>query len=389
MKILYIDPWCYDGSNLYYYSTGLLDSLSANADVTAFVGCNFTTPKGANYRIVKSFFPKSNNMKSGKLRQIRRGLEYLATYLAVFRELRCQKYDIVHIEWPLFYLADSYLMKLIKRRCTLLSLKAHNVLPHSSGDKYIESFRKIYDNPDVILVHGEQMKRDFDKYFHEYVDKITIQKHGVYLNHNCRYRVEEINNEIRRKIESYHRIYLFMGRIDYDKGVDRLVKIWNEKMNDSKSLLVIAGKVNADYDFSETVNNINKHENIVFINGFVEDNLLNYLVEKSNLVILPYRDGSMSGVVFTVAEFSKPLLCTRFGVIEEYLPDNYPYIIDNEDSILSEIITEIDCRVPNDDLSKIGNDLKNHIMNNYQWDIIGKKLIQDTYKVLLNNNLEH
>lgn len=383
MKILYIDPWCYDGSNLYYYSTGLLDALSVNADITAFVGCDFSTPQNANYRIVKSFFPKTNSMKRGKFRQIRRGLEYLRTYFEILRELRSEKYDIVHIEWPLFYAVDSYLMKRIKRRCTFLSLKAHNVLPHSSGEHYIDTFRKIYAISDVILVHGEQMRQDFDEYFHEYTNKVTIQKHGVYINHNCEYRLEDINNEIRNRIEASNRIYLFIGRIDYDKGVDRLVNIWNERMNSSNSLLVIAGKVNDDYDFSETEKTIEEHSNIMFLKGFVEDNLLNYLVGKSNLVVLPYRGGSMSGVVFTVAEFAKPLLCTRFGVIEEYLPENYAYLIDNNDTVLSETIAEIDREVTNSNLSVVGTNLKNHIMDNYQWNVIGEKLVQETFRNML------
>ena len=102
-------------------------------------------------------------------------------------------YDVVHIEWPLLYFVDRYFYNILKKYCKVLSLKAHNILPHSTGDKYIETFRKIYSFADVVLVHGENMKLEFSNYFPEMKEKVKIQHHGVYLNFDRKYILEEKN----------------------------------------------------------------------------------------------------------------------------------------------------------------------------------------------------
>lgn len=380
MRILYIDPWCYDGSNLYYYSTGLVDGLvSAGANVTLVSGMNFTSPSDIKCEVIRSFFPHSQTMKHGIFRKIIRGCEYINTYIKIVKLLQSEKFDVVHIEWPLFYSVDKIFYKLIKKKTKVLSLKAHNILPHSSFDKYVEVFREIYQIPDVVLVHGNSLKEEFKKYYPELVDKVVIQNHGIYMNHQCLYEISQISAEIQNIINRYKRVYLFFGRIDYDKGVDRLINIWQDFDNE-KSLLVIAGRISDGYDFSMYEKKTNNSSNTLFINGFVEDNLLNYLISNSNIVVLPYRDGSMSGIVFTVAEFEKPIITTKFGAIVEYLEDrNDCFIVDNNDDSLKKMLVMINDSISNETLNEMGANLKNNIARKYQWDAIGKKLVNETF----------
>jgi glycosyltransferase involved in cell wall biosynthesis len=118
----------------------------------------------------------------------------------------------------------------------------------------------------------------------------------------------------------------------------------------------------------------------LYLKGFAEDNLLNYLVVKSDLVILPYRAGSMSGVAFTAAELSTPILCTDFGTIREYVQDKVTgFIVENDNESLKEGLKSIDTQYTKEVLSSIGDSLHKSFMENYDWKVIGEKLVREVY----------
>ena len=384
MKILYIDPWCANKSNLYYYSTGLAGAIAEESDLTMICQANCDLPSEIDYTVYKLFFPRSFSMKRGIIRTFVRGLEYILSYKSIEKLCKNEKYDVIHIEWLLLYNYDISELKRLKKHCKLLVLKAHNILPHSSGDKFLSAFKQIYDIPDIILLHGDKLKEEFASIFPQYVDKVRIQKHGLYMNHDKSCATNNIDKKVRTIIESYNRIYLFCGRIDYDKGVDRLIEGWKADFRDKHSLLIIAGKVNDGYAFDKYESMLHECNNILRVEGFVEDNLLNYLISKSNLIILPYRDGSMSGVAFTAAEFSKPLLTTTFGAIEEYIVDQENgFVVNNDDTSIVAMLKHIDDNVSNEMLEDMGTKLNQYFAANYSWSNIGKKLVEEVFNPLL------
>ena len=389
MKILVIDPRCTDGSNLYFYTMGLAEGLSSVSEVTVASVSICSKPSDAKFRVKRVFYPFSEKMKPGKIRQLLRGVEYISGYFYLLVHTLLHKYDVIHVEWPILYRADVYFYKILKKHTSVFSLKAHNILPHSTGIKYENVFKIIYSIPDVIEVHGEKIQHEFQQLFPESAGKVVIQKHGVFMNHDISYDEMRINDGIKNRIRQFNRIYLFLGRIDSDKGVDRLVSIWNHEFDNKESLLVIAGKVSANYnEFDETEKKIKKSNNILYIPGFVDDNLLNYLVSKCNLIILPYKNGSMSGVAFTAAEFGRPLLCTNFGAIEEYIEDkDTGFISKNTDEDLLNYWKYIDAYISNNELEAIGNNMRKSFNESFTWESIGRKL-NYVYSELCSKNLK-
>lgn len=382
MNVYIIDPWCYDGSNLYYYTTGLASGIGNHVNTTIFSACPCSLPENANYKIIPIFFKKSNGMNRSKLRTIIRGLEYIYAYLFILYFVRKNRADIIHVEWPLMYRLDAFIFKILKKEVKKFILTAHNVLPHSTGTRYYKQFEKIYSVADKILVHGDMIKQEFVKYYPEHEVKVKIQHHGLYMNHDKTYMSDSVDSKLRSKIESAEKVYLVCGFIHYDKGIDRIIDIWDKNQWSEKSLLVIAGKVSDDYnDFSVYRDRMKEMNNLLFIEGYASDNLLNFLIDKANLVILPYRKGSMSGVVFTCAQFSTPLLCTEFGAIKEYLMsgDN-SFIVHNTDAALCDSLKYIDEHIGSEEMRKMGARLKRNFENTFEWDAIGKKVVNEIYE---------
>lgn len=380
IKILIVDPWCADNSNLLYYTTGLVGSLTKHCEVT-FVSAYGLSGNINGCDIKRLFFKYSDRMDRGLFRTFVRGLEYIVTYVKILNLVRNEGFDIIQIEWPLLYRVDRYIFLVLKKYCKKFVLKAHNILPHSTGTKYLKSMRKLYEIADVILVHGERMKKEFGEYYPDLIGKICIQRHGVYVKQQQKYDLNDISNAVKERISSCRRIYLFFGGIHYDKGVDRLVKIWQLSSMQNDSLLVICGRVGNNYpNYCTCEMSIKECQNILYIPGYTPDNLLNYLVSNSNLVILPYRAGSMSGVVFTCANFAKPVLTTDFGTVEEYLENGIDsFVVENTDDKLREKLVEIKKSISNDQLMEMGNRLQKNITKKFDWKNIGEKLVKEVY----------
>lgn len=259
IKVLLIDPWPE------LYCSGLAYGLSDYTDLTVSSCYQFINNSNANYRIKNVFFKVSDKMKPGKLRKAVRGLEYILAYKKIYKMILNDAYDIVHIQWLLHYKTDIKNLKKLKKSKVQLIYTAHNVLPHTDSHKAINDLRKIYELVDIIVVHGEHIVKEFNSYFPDLTHKIRIQYHGTYLNQNTEFNDVLIDNKIKAKFQNRKKIYLFFGNIFYNKGVDRLIKIWLELFKDSNSLLVVAGKTNGEYkELSDLEGQISACKNILF-----------------------------------------------------------------------------------------------------------------------------
>lgn len=380
MRVLLIDPWGI--ANTSEYLNGLISGLSSKTDLTVITNYNFNCKDENDYtaRIYRWFFKKSENMNMGILRKIIRGLEYAITYRKIIRHLKKeQPYDVVHINWLLNYSLDVSFLKKIKKLSRKLVYTAHNVIPHINGKKSVEILRQVYSYPDRIILHGEAVQQDFVKLYPEYANKVYIQKHGSNLIPNIYYDINNIDTDIICKIEKYKKIFICFGYIFVDKGIDRVVHLWNNEWKDS--LLIIAGKTDEAYsELSDAL--IQKNlDNLLFLNRFVDDNTLNYLISKSDIIVLPYRKASMSGVVFTACDFSKPILTTNAGAISEYLSDGIDsFVVNNDDLELRKKIEDIVKNISCEQLSIMGTALHTNINNTCSWNVVTTKLIHECYE---------
>lgn len=383
MKILIVDPWANMGSSLYSYTTGMVSEISKKAEVSVAVPSNFIIPTGDDYKVYNWFFKKSSVMdRNNKFRKVIRGIEYVNTYRKIVKLAKREEYDIIEIEWPLIYKVDVVIFRQLKKLCKRFVLKAHNILPHSTGIKYKNDMRKLYETADYILVHGEGIKKEFLEIFPEFNMKLIIQRHGMFSNHNPIYDIKQIDPVIKEKIDSYERIYLFFGTLHEDKGVDRIASIWLKHFSDSKSLLIIAGRLPASYSsFLALRDQLYATNNVLLIEGLIEDNLLNYLVSACSMVLIPYIRGSMSGVVFTCAEFQKTFLSTKFGSIEEYLENGRTaFLVENSAEDILRGLKYIDKEVENGTLREMGQAHANFFYNNYSWKPIVDEMFKTVYR---------
>ena len=390
LKILIVDIWAEQGTNLHRYAAGLAAGASEYADVTCAVPYSFIRPEGHHYNVIHVFFPFSSKIKGeGFIRKVIRGAEYVTGYLRLAAIARREYFDVIQVEWPLRYKLDAKLYQNLKKGCRLFVYKAHNVLPHSTGDKYIEQMRVIYGIADRVLVHGRSIiEKEFVDLFPEYKDKLLVQRHGICEPRDLSYDTEAIDPETVSKIFSAHasggKVYLLIGDLHEDKGIDRLMKIWLENMKDSNSLLIVRGRQLGSYPALEAIeDNIATCPSIIFRKEYVYNNEVNYLMDSCDVVVLPYRKAYMSGVVFTCVEFGKTFLATDWGVVSEYAGNGTDcFIVDNNEEAISNKLIEIDNTESREHLAAMGAHLKKHFECDFNWKVIERDVIRQYEEIL-------
>lgn len=379
MKVLLIDPWGL--KNTSEYLNGLIWGLSPLVELTVFTNCRFEQYTNANSQLFKVFFPKSETMKSGLKRKLLRGVEYCQAYCQIINFLRKNRnFDIIHINWLLDYDIDIYFLYELRKYCKQLVYTAHNVIPHVNGQDSIHSLSKIYAKTDIIVVHGNQIKSELVRIFPETSQKIYVQRHGCILRQPQISQPIILPDDIRRKLDAYPRKLIFFGAIFPNKGVDRIAKCWLLDHKTENALLIIAGKTAADYPELTSLNmELAKTKNVLIINEYLEDSVLNLLISYSDAVLLPYCHASMSGVIFTAAQFEKPVLCTDTGALPEYIEPGYDSVLcENSEKGVSNGVKEL-LSIEQERLAQMGRNLHKNIALKCDWNLICGGLVRDVY----------
>lgn len=392
MKIIMQDPWGIRDLGIYDYSL-CHELFKKNIDLTLVTNKYYEYEKLSDFKVEKVFFQYSEQMQISIFRKLIRGFEYCFTMLSLIKRYSKDCPDIIHIQWLLFYNFDYIWLKILKfslrRKDTKIILTAHNILPHVDGQKYKDILEKIYSLVDGIIVHSNVLKEGMCTIFGKGSKdwKILISSIGTEID-LLKKVDKKILNTYRKTINASKvkgKKFLFAGIIHKNKGLDTLLKSWEghiDKFPDDK--LFIVG--NPTYAMDEELKYIQRHKSSIDTSfGYKSDEeLLAYFLE-SDLVVLPYKEASQSGVLFTAFTFGKPVIATSVGGLPEVIkvveggyvvePDNHKEFCQAMGKFSQ--ITE-------KELQEWNESIQIKLKENYSWDKIAELTIS-FYKKILNN----
>lgn len=362
-----------DPNDTVEYTYGMLKELANLVDVT------YVTKKGSIVNLDRIKTKKLFYSASSKSR-IYMGLNYLLVYLRLIILSFLGKVDIIHIQWCKLEKIDPILIKLLRLNSKVI-LTAHNVLPHVNGEQKLVDYGRIYDSVDTIIVHGGATKQEMISTFKNLEHKIYVQPYGFCMLDNPDKKVEDnlIKDVINAK-EKYGKIVMCLGLINKYKGTDRIINIWNKYYSNQPYLLVIAGKIIEEFDeLSDCV--AQKAENVWIRNRHLTEYEFKKLSELADIIVLPYRNASMSGVVYAAARASTTVLTTRSGTIPEYLENGCDSIVvDNNDEALKNGL-EIFLSYDKKRIEQFGKCLHDNFERKYEWAPIVQKLVEECYQL--------
>ena len=224
---------------------------------------------------------------------------------------------------------------------------------------------KIVRFADVTIVHGNNSKDKLSRYGIQN-EEIEIIPHGTFAPFFTRHESD---------IQSDQGNILFFGRIFPGKGIEYLVQAAGRLEEDfPDSSIIIAGKGD-----EELVKARNKGSNIELINRYIPEPEAAELFNRASVVVLPYTNGSQSGIISIAAGYKTPVVATDVGNLSEMIKDGETGIVvpPRDDAALADAIATL---LSDDELrGTMGERARQFSESKFSWDSIADQLV-DIYE---------
>lgn len=137
-------------------------------------------------------------------------------------------------------------------------------------------------------------------------------------------------------------VLLFFGYIRKYKGLDILIKAFpNIKKNNPDAKLLIVGEFyDNPEEYKSLIKSLNIENDVVLINNFVPNEEVEKYYNASDVVMLPYRSATQSGILNVAYGFNKPVIVTNVGGLSEFVTEGKTGLIiepENEAAISDSI----------------------------------------------------
>jgi glycosyltransferase involved in cell wall biosynthesis len=251
------------------------------------------------------------------------------TWIKTARFIKKQNPDfIVFRFWiPFMGPALGSIARMVRKKGIKILVITDNVIPHEKrpGDT---SFAKYFINAcDGFITMSKAVMKDLEQF--------TKSQHKKYLLHPLYTSFgDKINKvEARKKlnIEKDKHIVLFFGLIRNYKGLDMLLDAMNELKQNANITLVIAGEFYEDKQpYLDLIKKYDIENQVVLHDKFIANEDVKYYFSAADLVALPYRSATQSGVTQVSFHFEVPTLVTNVGGLAEIIPDKVAgYVVDS------------------------------------------------------------
>lgn len=336
-----------------------------------------------------SFVPSKCRNSSNLFFRILKVLDTFLAYLTICLRMLFQKPDVFHLQWfPFISLGlsgacvDMAFLRIVK----FLSPKTnyvftiHNICPHGmmekERNKYNPVFSKALSLFDLFVVHTENTKKDVCQVLGIKEEKVSVVYHGVFIPAGVSFSPVNLD-QVKLRI-------IMFGNQNWYKGTDVFVKSLNYLPESIKGnvKVTICGSINSS--FLSECQSYESDANIEWIPKFVPDDTLYEYIQGSDIIVLPYRRISQSGVLLLALSTRRFIITSDLDNFKETLKgydDNLFFKVDDPKD-LARVITmyankEVNVTKINDSISYL-NDL-------YSWKNSAQTTLQTYDKLVCSN----
>jgi glycosyltransferase involved in cell wall biosynthesis len=176
--------------------------------------------------------------------------------------------------------------------------------------------RLIVRQSEHLVVHGDGLRRIALARFSKTPDRIHVLSHPAIRRYADLAKREKMK---RRPDDGTLRILLF-GRIFAYKGLEQLVRAEAALKDALPNLrITIAGRGDDPWAFRSLMGDAGRYD---VRNRFIDDREVAQLFLDTDIVALPYTEGSQSGVLNLAAAFGKPVIVTDVGELRATVEPN-------------------------------------------------------------------
>lgn len=218
--------------------------------------------------------------------------------------------DLILIRFwnPFFALCYSYIINKVKKKLpnTKIICICDNIIPHEKHFYDIPLIKNIFKHVDAYILMSSKVEEELKSI----INNPTYKKlfHPV-VSISQKYSKEESRVEIGL---TKKRIIVFFGIIREYKGLDILIKsnkYLREELNDYQ--IVICGEsYENESKYNKLIKENSENDEIRWINEYIPENLVPLYFSASDVVVLPYKSASQSGVIPLSYSYERPVIAS-------------------------------------------------------------------------------
>lgn len=285
------------------YLNEIYESLDKNA-IKQEVLVSYYYKFNYGRKIFFKYTDLSSGKYKGKLRILFRAIEFLYGLIIAYIFLVKTKPKLINYSLNSAYFLDVLFLKLIQNTMkSKIIITCHDVLPLSENiqneKKQISYRKKIFSLSHFLLVHNENSISDLINYF-------SVPKNKIYFHS---FPIMDLNKIFSHpeKVVDEKFDFLFIGHLRKQKGIDTLVNAWIKytKINPKARLNIVGNPINQNQ--KEYFTSLEKY-NIFADLKYLSDQEYFDSISNAKTVILPYKNGTNSGVIFNLITMNVNIL---------------------------------------------------------------------------------
>ncbi len=191
----------------------------------------------------------------------------------------------------------------------------HNIKPHESFPMADYFSNRFFSKQDLLAVHSKQAAEEAELTGRQIVKLF----HPVYDQYTATGLPREKARE-KLGLKPHHKALLFFGLVRDYKGLDVLIEACDLLPEEYR--IIAAGENYTNSDF--------KSPRLLWENSFIPDCDVGTWFNAADIVVLPYRTASQSGIAQIALAFKKPMVVTnRGGLAETVIPGETGSVAEN------------------------------------------------------------
>ncbi|MBO5718028.1 MAG: glycosyltransferase [Bacteroidales bacterium] len=252
------------------------------------------------------------------------------TWIKAGRQLKKMQPDMVIFAYWMSFMAPcmgTIAAFLRKSRCKCIGL-IHNMIPHEPNilDKILPGY--FVKKMDAFMALSQSVANDVNRFDKKGKPKM-FRPHPIYDHYGALMPREEALQLL--KLDSDYRYILFFGFIREYKGLDMLIEAMaDQELRKMPIKLIVAGEFYEDENkYLGRVEELGLQDKIIFYKQFISTNEVSRYFSACDIVALPYKTATQSGVTQVAFHFEKPMLVTKVGGLGEIVPhEKIGYVVE-------------------------------------------------------------
>ena len=245
---------------------------------------------------------------------------------------------VVHYWMPFFAPALRNIATSLKKNNDIKIIAiCHNINPHENRS-FTHFFTKIFLNKiNRFIVMSESVKSDLLKIIPD--AKLKLTPHPIYNIFG-----NAIDKELARKNLNINakNVILYFGLIREYKGLDILLNsIPKIKEGLTDFIVIVAGECYENSDkYYDIIENLGIQKSIDLRLKFIPDTEVTNYFSAADVVALPYRTATQSGITQIAYNFNRPVIVSDVGGLSEIVPnEKVGYVVEpNADEFAKAIV---------------------------------------------------